>query len=132
MAGFFAEHQGAFKTAGAVGLALLAAGTLGLAMNGRHAPPGKPEPEGFASTEGEVRRRKERVLRETAAPHRLSVKIEADDPHGMSHEELTTSIHSTLGTFLGGEVQPEVAVQDQRQKFDRPALDRMAADLMRR
>lgn len=124
------------KAMGLLGLGIIAAG-VALAARKPQTSPNKSKEEDdreniLHSTENEVSKRKERVANQVPMVNRITVNISGDDPTGVSHEELSQSVHSALGTFLGREINRASNIRDNRSRIDRDYLDRIAGQLISR
>jgi hypothetical protein len=131
-----AENSQAMKAMGLVGLGIIAVG-IGIAARKPKASPNQTREDQESdqylhSTELEVQKRKERVANQVPMVSKIAVNITADDPNGVSHEELTQSVHGALGTFLGREIHRAANVRDNRSRIDRDYLDRVAAQLLQK
>lgn len=124
------------KVVGLLGLGVIAAGVALLARRPQSSPDKSNEEEDrdriLHSTEFESNRRKERMANQVPLVNKITVNISGEDPNGADHEELIQSVHSSLGTFLGREIQRATSMSDNRSKIDRGYLDRLATRLITR
>lgn len=131
-----AENATALKAAGLIGLGIIA---VGVGMMARKPHPTEnqtreqdDEARYLHSTEGEISKRKDKVAQQQGVFNKITVSITGEDSAGVDHNELTESVHSALGTFLGREIHRASRVNDNRAKIDRAYLDKVAGQLLTR
>jgi hypothetical protein len=117
-----------------IGAALLGGGLLAIrAFSGPGQPALNPDdpakPNGTASTEAEVERRHQRLLRQQLLTHKVKVNVSAEDTEGVDHQGITDSIHQALGGFFGRQIAHQADVTDHRRKITPDYLDRVAHHL---
>lgn len=124
------ENRGSLKKLG-IGALILGGGLLAIraVTAPGEPPPEDQEPNGIASTEAEVERRNQRILRQQLLTHKVRVNVTAEDPAGVDHQQITDSIHQALGSFFGREIAHQADVTDHRRPMTRDYLDRVAQHL---
>lgn len=127
------ENRAALGKLG-MGAALLAGGLLAiraLASPGKPPPPAdeQPTPNGIASTDAEVERRHQRLLRQQLLTHKVRVNVSAESPQDLDHAEITNAVHEALGGFFGRQIAHQADVSDHRRKITPDYLDRVAHHL---
>ncbi len=128
-ADFLEENPG---LAHGAGIALLALGGATALFAGFKAPkkaPAPPAEDGMSSTDREVQHRQ--AVQEELQGHRVHVTIHGHGGFGMDPQELVSSIHASLGSFFGRQIEHSTHINDHRATIDQGYLDRVAGKLMR-